>query len=351
MRLKKYLISVLILICAFMLLIAGCGENDSKKEPESKKITITDSAGRIVELPQPIDKVVILDSGVAESVRILKVQDMVVGVNDYIQGLPYLKMKDKVSVGTSSKPSLEKILELKPQVVIYRSGPGEELAEKLEPAGVKVVLLDLHKVERYDNDLKTLAKMFNKEKRANEFLKWKSEQEKKLSDRLKDLKQEDRKKVFQVWASRLAKNEWQTTNKRELIEMAGGINVAKDLEQDNPIVSVEWILQQNPDVISISISGESTLGYIITNYDDASKLREQVLQNKAIAMTNACKNKQVYVYASSGGKPYINAQFLAKWMYPERFKDVDPENALKEYFEKWLDVPFQGKWVYPLPSK
>ena len=129
--------------------------------------------------------------------------------------------------------------------------------------------------------------------------------------------------------------------------MAGGINVAKNLEQDYPKVSGEWVLQQDPDVILISAGSGGTLGYTTENYDEASKLRDMILRNKIFANMNVVKNEQVYVIRGYGSCPYVNAQFLAKWIYPERFKDVEPEKALKEYFEKWLGVPFNGCWVYP----
>jgi iron complex transport system substrate-binding protein len=41
---------------------------------------------------------------------------------------------------------------------------------------------------------------------------------------------------------------------------------------------------------------------------------------------------------------------MAKWFYPERFKDLDPEVVHKEYFEEWLGVPYRGIWTYPQAS-
>jgi iron complex transport system substrate-binding protein len=69
-----------------MFLVAGCGKSDSKKDKvlESKTVTITDSAGRSVELPQPLEKVVVLNTNVVEAMRILKVQDRVIGVSDTV---------------------------------------------------------------------------------------------------------------------------------------------------------------------------------------------------------------------------------------------------------------------------
>lgn len=353
-------LSFVIVLILLMCIAAGCGENDEQAVGESDKneITIIDSSGAEIVLPDKLSKVAVLNPPAAEVLRILQVPDeAIVGVSDSIQKNEYLGFESIESIGSSSTPNIEKIIELKPDAVITQGKwltGSDEIRAKLESVGIQVIALDIHQIEKYDECMNSLAKVFGKEKRAADFLKWKSEQEKKLSDRLKSLKQEEKKRVLQLYANKLVKNEFQTSSKGEQaggtgpdqqINMAGGSNVAKDLEQDYPTVSVEWILQQNPDVLLITSYDE--LGYTVANYDAASKVRDLVLSNKAIAQTNAGKNKQVIVNASMASTPYINAMFLAKGIYPELMKDVEPQNVLKEYFEKWLGVPFKGCWVYP----
>lgn len=353
MRLKKYFTPVLICILGCMLLVAGCGESESKKEPESETVTVTDSAGRSVELPQPLERVVILNTDVAEAMRILKVQDKVIGVSDTIQKDPYLDLQDKDLIGKWNTPNYEKIIELKPQVVIsYSRTPGPVLSEKLEPTGIKVVYLDLFKPETYNSDLKTLGKMFGKEKEASSFIKWK-EDKIAILECLNDIKSEQKPKVFGMWASNFQKEQWKTfatgTSVHQGIEMAGGINVAREME-NYPEVSPEWILQQNPSAVIMAIADKNELGFGATSLSSVEKLQESVINHKVFAKTVAGKEKRVYMISTSmlgGDKTYLGALYLAKWFYPDKFKDLDPDKVLKEYFEKWLDVPFQGKWVYP----
>ncbi len=364
MRLKKCLISVLILICVLgcTLLIAGCGENDSKKdkEPKSKTITITDSTNKSVEVPQPLEKVVVLYTGMAEAVNILKAQDKVIGVDESVQKHPYLGMQDKKSVGQSIQPSYEKIVELKPQVVIAPASvapiPVKEITEKLEPAGIKVVLLDIHKPETSDDALKTLAKMFGKEKEANAFLKWKAEQIATL-DKVKDLKSEQRVRVFTITTTNFEQEKWNTSGTglaaHQTIELAGGINVAQELK-GSVSVSSEWILEQNPGVLIINDRADNVVGFTAKDYGDAERFKEKVKTNKVFSKTDAVQKNQICIIDNSifsGDKSYLGALYLAKWFYPDKFKDLDPEKALKEYFEKWLGITFQGKWAYPFPSK
>jgi iron complex transport system substrate-binding protein len=268
-------------------------------------------------------------------------------------------MQEKDLVGKGFQPNYEKMVELRPQVLIAYStyGPGAEVAEKLESAGVKVVLLDLYKPETYDSDFKTLAKMFGKEKEATAFLKWKAEQI-AILDKVQDIIPEKRVKVYSMTTNRFENEEWKTNAKgssaHEGIEMAGGLNVAREMK-DYPDVSPEWILQQNPGALVFNErSDDKLVGFKINDFGNAENFKEKVIKNKVLSKTDAVKMDRIYIMPSSligGDKTYLGALYMAKWFYPDQFKEFDPDKVLKEYFEKWLDVPFQGKWAYPPPTK
>lgn len=359
MRLKRYLLPVLICVLSCMLLMTGCGTSDSDKgqKQASENVTVTDSLGRSVELPQTIDKVVILNSDACEAMRILGVQDKVVGVSDTVQKDPFLGMQDKEVVGTWSEPNFEKIVEMDPQLVISyaSSGAGEEVAEKLKSTDVKVLLLDFYKPEEYDKDLKTLGKVFGKEDQADAFLKWKGEQI-AILDKVKDIKEDEKASVFTITTSYLAQEKWSTygsgTATAQGLERAGLDNVAGELEQ-YPEVNPEWILEQNPEAVILIDRTDGYLGYEVKGDTAVKDYYESIKNNKVLSKTDALKNEQIYVISSEllgANKTYLGALYLVKWFYPDQFQDLDPEKVLKEYFEKWLDVPFQGEWAYPPSS-
>ncbi|NLA10518.1 MAG: ABC transporter substrate-binding protein [Firmicutes bacterium] len=363
MRFSKRLFVIALSLCLFCVLVSGCGpaEQAEGKNGVPSEITITDSTGQEIVLTEKLGKVVVLNPPAAEVLRILQIpESSIVGVAESIQNSPFLGFDSIESIGTSSTPNIEKIVELKPDAVISQGKwltGSDEFREKLEPLGIKIIALDVHQIDKYDQCMKALAKAFGKEKRADEFLEWKAEQEKKISDKVKNLAAEEKKKVIQLYGNKLPKNEWQTSSKGEQaggtgpdqqINMAGGINLARDLEQDYPTINVEWIVEQNPDVILIT---SYDLGYAAEEDGGAAELVNLVLANKGVAATAAGKGEQVYVTASLASTPYLSAQFVAKWLYPDLFADIDPEDALKDYFDQWLGVPFKGSWVYPPLSK
>jgi iron complex transport system substrate-binding protein len=325
-------------------------------------VKIKDSTGNDITVPAGLNKLVILNASAAEALRILQIpDDFIIGVSDSTSSYsPYLGLDNKPSVGGAFNPSFEKIVELKPQAVIaYGKYPDKTLEEKLKPAGIKVIRLDFYKPETYDNDLKTLAKIFGRVKTADEFIQWKADKTALVADRVKDLKPENKVKVFGtdigMGNNSLTATTWtiygQNTSVHQGLEAAGGINVARDMK-DYPKVNPEWVLEKNPDKIVLSAYERDVLAYTVKDNTNAVKLRDTAITNPIISKTNAGKNKQVYIiekHLLGGEKTYLGTLYLAKWFYPDRFKDVNPDQVLKEYFEKWLGIPMKGIWAYPEP--
>lgn len=351
---NNLLVSLLaFLLVACVVLGAGCGQT-TKKQTSSAEITITDSLGRSVSVPQPLEKVVVLNVDAAEAIAILKGQGKVVGVAEgSIPQKTFLGLQDKPVVGKWDAPSCEKIAELKPQAVIaYGKWPGKDLEEKLEPLNIKVLRIDCYKPETFDQDLCTLAEIMGAKTRAEEFLKWKKEKVDLLKERLKDLQPVAKVRVFAISSGKLAKGDWGTyakgTATHQGIEMAGGINVAGELNE-YPKVSAEWVLSQPPGVLVITCYGKE-LGYEANDYAAAEKVKEQALKNEVISKTEAARNGRIYLLTNEllgGSRTFLGALYLGKWFYPERFKDVNPEQIYSEYFEKWLGATYKGKHAYP----
>ncbi len=355
---KKLVLAVLVLISAVLLsLAAGCGRGEQQVPGGAERgtITIKDSTGKNITVPRRLSRIVLLNSDAAEALRILGVSgDVIAGVSDSVREDPYLGLEGKPSVGKSFTPNIEKIVQLKPQAVItYGKWPDTKLEEKLGPIGIRVIRLDFYKPETYDRDLAAAAKIFEKDKRAETFLNWKTEKTAVVTERVKKLKEQEKVKVYGTWYSSFEKGEWkpyaQGTALHQGIELAGGVNIARELE-GYPAVSAEWVLQKNPDAAVFGVLEEKGLGYTAADSTVVAELRNNVLQNQILSKTGAGRKKSVYFLNTKllgGDKTYLGALYLAKWFYPELFKDIAPDQVLQEYFEKWLRVPFKGIWAYP----
>jgi iron complex transport system substrate-binding protein len=84
------------------------------------------------------------------------------------------------------------------------------------------------------------------------------------------------------------------------------------------------------------------------------KYLEEVRNRTGLKGTNAAKDRRVYLlygYCTEAvTRSFIGAHYMAKWFYPEQFDDMDPDAIHKEYFEKWMGLPYKGIWAYPVAS-
>lgn len=115
-------------------------------------------------------------------------------------------------------------------------------------------------------------------------------------------------------------------------------------------VSAEWILKKNPEVVIIGDWPPRVTGYRVKNYTKAMEQIKEFMQRPGMEKISAVRNSRVYVMdyeLSAGATSWIGALYLAKILYPQRFKDLDPGQIHKEFFEKWLRIDYQGTYVCP----
>ncbi len=178
LRLVTTWICTLISLCCLTHLAAG-SENNSK-------IEVTDMGGRTLEVPLDPGRIICLSSGTLRQICYLKKADKVVGVEDFERKMtatrPYLLANPDLlalpSVGPggpgsiNKEPDLEKVLEIKPQVVFisYMEAPRADALQK--KLGIPVVILTHGKFATFDekvyDSIRLAGRILNADKRAEE---------------------------------------------------------------------------------------------------------------------------------------------------------------------------------------
>ncbi|MBX4148642.1 ABC transporter substrate-binding protein [Paenibacillus lautus] len=363
------------------LLIAGCSttNNDdaivtnqesqqlsSQKDTELKSWTFTDTSRKEITLNIPVQKAVVINRNTAEAIKLLGAEDRVVATGDNtIKHNPYLGFDKLPDIGETEQVNLEAILSLKPEVVFtYTNRPDQKLEEKLEPAGIKVVRMNNYLPEQTDIEWKLLGKLFGKEERAAKFLEWRHEIESIPAKRIQSIDTSEKKSVLALSAGFLNSNGGYRVFPSQSLDgktgvgegyatiLAGGKDAA-DL-QWNPaeasttiMVDEEYVLKRNPDVVTLH--GTWLGGYETMDAKPLDEAFANIMKISSLKKLNAGKDKEVYFFHTNfigSDKRYIGVLQLSKWLYPDLFEDVNPEAYAKEYFEEWLNVPYQGIWYY-----
>ncbi len=228
--------------------------------------------------PHTPQRIVSLLPTVTEELYLLGAGDKIVGVTVYCQRPPEAQAKEKV--GTVIDVNIEKIVELRPDLVIASSLTDHKQIRKLQNLDIEVKIFpearDFHGLCK---NLVLLSRLLGKEKEAEEIV------EKARSD-LGAIKNAiagfAKRRVFvQIGANPLF------TAKRDsfindLIECAGGINIGSDAKTG--IYSREEVIKRNPDIILIV-----TMGIV------GEKEREVWLRYKTVA---AAKNRSIFTVDS-----------------------------------------------------
>ena len=351
---RRISIATVVLVFGVVFFLASCA---AKKEKVGlKTIPIVDSAGRVVEVQMPVESIVIFSNSIAEVIRALGAKEKVVGIGKYMKPCNraseeffWPELHKRPSVGYCNEPNYEKIIMLKPQVVVSAAsyGIGEEIAGKLEPAGIKVVLIDCGKISDLAREIMLLGVMLGKEQRARAYIDFLRSKIDIVKERVKKLKPEEKKRVYMEICK-----EYMTagpgTGSHEMLQMAGGKNIFADIAFQYQEIDPEAILIRNPEVIIKHARG-SAGAYIATNTKDMEEIRKEMMSRPGWAGLEAVKNDKLYLMRDIlwGTRQIVGIYYIAKWLYPERFADIDPVSLNREWLEEWQGIPCQGVYVYP----
>jgi iron complex transport system substrate-binding protein len=320
-----------------------------------KKVTVQDSAGRYVEVPYPVQSIVVLWDNPVEEIRALGAIDRIVGIDlatktKVDEGF-YPELVDIPVIGSWDEPNYEKIAELHPDVVIMLSSYPplpDEVQNQLEPFGIAVVGLDFYRIEVYFQEIRTLGFMLGLEDKAEEYISFFQSKYNLIKSRIEGLSQDERKTVYFEGVDK-----YYTYGGADygcgipgIIRAAGGIDLYPEFSAYYFEVDPESVAVRNPDVILKGASG----GYFLKDTTEFQRIREEIMSRPELANTTAIKNNDVYVISwdvAGGARKKFGPVFLAKILYPEKFQDLDPNEFLREYLEKYQKMSYQGVYVYP----
>lgn len=214
--------------------------------------SVTDYMGRDVVLPSPAKRIVAMAPHIVENVFSASAGDLLVGVVDY-SNYPE-EAKAITNVGAIQGSSIEAIIALNPDLVIgWASGHSSNRYKKLERLGIPVYLDEPKKLKDVAKSISDIGILTGRYKVAQEVANQYLLSLSKLQEAYKGRTTVD--VLYQVWNSPL-----QTINKdsiiSDVIHVCGGRNIFADAAVIAPKISIESVLDRNPDAIVASGMGE-----------------------------------------------------------------------------------------------
>lgn len=192
-----------------------------------------------------IERVVSLVPSITETIYALGKQDLLVGVtvwDDYPE-----EVKEKKKVGDFSNPSLERILQLKPDVVFATLPEQRLVIDRLKNLRVKVFVSQPKGIRDILREIKKTAYLLGAEEKGDSLLK-------SMAQRIDSIKKNSlshRPRVYVELSANPLISIGRGSFLNEVIEIAGGENIFKDIPQEYPMVSSEEVIKRNPEVIIV----------------------------------------------------------------------------------------------------
>ena len=255
----------LALLIISMFIISCAKKNDENaKKGENKKY----------------NRIVVLDPATVEMIYMLGSEDKIVGVANLERSKvwPEEKVAKLESVGTFIKPSLERIITLKPDLVITSALTDDNLNNGLKSNNIEAKRIQANSIEEIFTNFMEVAKMLGKENEANKII---AEKRVKLEE-IKKMATINKKGLFVMSASPLMV--FGNDNlPNDIMKLLNIKNIAENQKGRNPIVTPEFIIKENPDII-------------ITLLPNPTQI---VATNPQLKNVNAIKNSKFIVVNSS----------------------------------------------------
>ena len=226
------------------------------------------------------NRIVVLDPATVEMIYMLGAEDKIVGVANLERSKvwPEEKVAKLESVGTFMKPSLEKIIALKPDLVITSALTDDNLNNGLKSNNIEAKRIQANSIEEIFTNFMEVAKMLGKENEANKII---AEKKAKLEE-IKKIATGNKKGLFVMSVSPLMV--FGNDNlPNDIMKLLNIKNIAENQKGRNPIVTPEFIIKENPDII-------------ITLLPNPTQI---VATNPQLKNVNAIKNSKFIVVNSS----------------------------------------------------
>jgi len=226
-------------------------------------------------------RIVCLTEETAEILYDLGAEDLIVGISGYtVRPKRARKEKPKVSAFITAK--IDKILDLKPDLVLGFSDLQSEICSTLINEGVNVLCFNQRSIDEILNVIEFIGRIVNLQEKTDRYLKGINSNLDCIRLSSKSLKKNP-KVFFEEWDDPIITGiKWVS----ELIEIAGGIDIfkyysSKPNAKDRIIKNSDEVINANPDIIFASWCGKKLN-------------KDKIINRNNWHMINAVKNNDIY---------------------------------------------------------
>lgn len=340
---KKGLSVLLLLVTTIIFAVVGCGapksqdvappvQDEVEEVVQKTETTVVDHLGRTVTITEVPEKIVSGYYISTSAVVALGLEDKLVGIEAKANSRPIYSLAapqllELPNVGTAKEFDLEGCIALEPDLVILPKKLKDQI-ETLEDMGITVIGVNPEDQESLEEMITMIATLTGVDK-DKELFYYYSTKEIELENAYGD--ETEKPKVYLAGNSSFLSTATAKMYQNDMIEIAGGTNVASDIDDSYwAEISYEQLVQYNPEYIII--------------VPEAKYTKEDVMNDANLVGISAIKNKQVYempsqfeAWDSPVPSSILGKAWLTNTLYTKRYTKEQFANDVSDFYEKFYD--------------
>lgn len=287
----------------------ACSPQTSPAPPENALNTreVVDEAGRKVTIPVKIERIVSLAPSLTEIVYAVGAGDLLVGNTEYCDYPAAAKQVAKI--GDTMNPSVERIIALKPQIVLVSTASQlEAFTKQLDQQGIGVYVTNPLGLEEILRSITVLGDLFGHSEQAVQVATSLRQRAEAVAAKIGSKKPVS---VFYQVAGEPLYTIGREAYLTDLVRRAGGISVTAAVPGAFPRYSDEAALAARPEVIVLPTGG---------SMGEANSTIAGPLRNSPAALNNRVYKINGDLLSRPGPRLVDGLEELARALHPEAFR-------------------------------
>lgn len=266
-----------------------------------------------------IDRIISLAPSNTEILFALGLDEAVVGVTSFCDYPPEAKTKARIK--GYSTPSLEKIIELRPNLVVATQLTPQEVIENLRQQGIIVFSMEPPSLDDVITAILALGEITHSQEKAEALVSEMRTRISRITDVTNALAPEQKPRVF-FWGT--LEDPTYTAGPGsyldDLIRLAGGVNTASDLSEAWPEFSLKMLVVSDPQVICCSYMSKQNPDKLL------AKAKQLLASYQGWEQISAVKSGSIFFISSDclkrpGPRLVYGLEQMARCIYPELFSE------------------------------
>lgn len=299
---------VAILTCAAILAADfSCNPHKQSQPDGPVSRVLTDDAGRRVSMPATVKRVVSLAPNLTEIVFAVGAGDRLVGRTSYCD-FP-AEAKAVTEVGDTLHPSLERIISLKPQVVLISTASQLEIfTQQLQNQNIAVFVTDPRDLEGVFRSIEQIGEIVGEKQQSILLVQKLRERTRVVEDSVKD---KPPVRVFYQLSAEPLYTAGHDAFVTDLLRRAGAVSVTADVPGAWPKYSSESALAARPAAIILPTGG--SMGAANSTVTEALRQSPAVLQGRVYKINDDHLTRP-------GPRSIDGLEAMAHALHPDAFK-------------------------------